>query len=60
MRPSTRNKILIVFTVLLIFWLLSRALRLLIPLIIIAVIIGGLWDWVDRGKKNGRNKYDRR
>lgn len=47
MKPSARNKILIVFFVLLVGWLFIRIARLLIPLIAIAVVVGFIWDWAD-------------
>jgi len=53
MKSSARNKILIVFFVLLAVWFFIRVIRMLIPLVIIAIIVGFIWDWADdKGRKN--------
>jgi hypothetical protein len=57
MHPSLSNKIIIVLVVLVIGWLFLRIARLLIPLIIIAIIVGWVWDVFDT--KKGGNKYDK-
>ncbi|NOQ70631.1 MAG: hypothetical protein GQ574_01435 [Crocinitomix sp.] len=57
MKPSARNKIIIVFFVLLIGWFFIRMVRLLIPLVIIAIIVGFIWDWFGERDKNGGGRY---
>ncbi len=56
MKSSATVKILIVFFVLLIGWFFVRIARLLIPIVLIAIVVGLLWDWAD--PKSGSKKYD--
>jgi hypothetical protein len=57
MKLSARTKIIIVFFILLIGWFFIRMVRLLIPLVIIAIIVGFIWDWLDgREDKNNGGK----
>lgn len=55
MKSSVGNKILIVFVVLLTFSFFIRLMRFILPMILIAIAIGFLWDWLD-GKE--KDKYD--
>ncbi len=50
MNPRIRNKILVIFVALVIGWLFIRIAKLLIPLVIIAVIGGYIWEWVSKDK----------
>ena len=56
MKTSATLKIIIVFFILLIGWLFIRIARLLLPIVLIAIVIGLLWDWAD--PKSGNKKYD--
>jgi hypothetical protein len=49
--PSLRTKIIIVLVTLLTVWFIWRVVRLLIPLIIIAIAVGWLWDVLDKKKE---------
>jgi hypothetical protein len=57
MQLNLKFKIIIVFLVLIIGWLFIRMMMLLIPLVIIAVIIGFIWDVADGRGKNKRGRY---
>ncbi len=57
MRPGLGFKILTVFAILLAFWFFYRVVRLLLPLLIMAIVIGYLWDLMSRSNKKN-NKYD--
>ena len=54
MRPNIGTKILIVFVILLAGWFFIRTVRLLIPVLIIAIVVGYIWDWTDKRS----DKYD--
>jgi len=58
MHPKLSNKIIIVFIVLIVGWLFIRVIRLLIPLVLIAIVIGWVWNIFD-SKKGRSNKYDK-
>ena len=58
MHPKLSNKIIIVFIVLIVGWLFIRIVRLLIPIVLIAIAIGWIWDVFD-SKKGDSNKYDK-
>ena len=53
MGRSVGSKILIVFIILLIGWFFVRVLRMIIPMVIIAIIVGFVWDLID-GKDDER------
>jgi hypothetical protein len=55
MHPTLPTKIFIVLIVLVTISLLAKMARFLIPFIILAVIIGWLWDLFD--KNGGRRNY---
>ena len=55
MHPSLRNKILIVLVILIVVWMFIRIVRMLIPLILIAIAVGWIWDIFDSKEKD---KYD--
>ncbi|MFK8038832.1 MAG: hypothetical protein AB8B74_11115 [Crocinitomicaceae bacterium] len=55
MRSPLIFKIVIVFSVLLAIWFFIRIVRFLLPMLLIAIVIGYLWDW-SSGK--GGDKYD--
>jgi len=55
MHPSLKNKIIIVFFILLIGWFFIRILKLLIPLVIIAIALGWVWNIFDNEKDD--NNY---
>lgn len=57
MQLNLKFKIIIVFLVLIIAWLFIRMIMLLIPLVIIAVIIGFIWDVADGRKENKGGRY---
>ena len=56
MHPKLSNKIIIVLVVLIVGWLFIRVIRLLIPLVLIAIAVGWIWDIFD---SKGGNKYDK-
>ena len=58
MRPKLSNKIIIILVILIVGWLFIRVIKLLIPLLLMAIVIGWIWDVFD-SKKGGRNKYDK-
>ncbi|MGV6860646.1 MAG: hypothetical protein ACWA41_02690 [Putridiphycobacter sp.] len=54
MKPDLKSKILIVLVILIVGWLFIRIIRLLIPLVLIAIAVGWIWDVFDNKEK----KYD--
>jgi hypothetical protein len=56
MHPKLSNKIIIILVILIVGWLFFRIMKLLIPLILIAIVIGWVWDVFD--SKGKGNKYD--
>jgi len=44
-------KIAIVFMVLLSVWLFYRIIRFLLPMLLIAIVVGYLWDWASGSGK---------
>lgn len=55
MRLNLSNKIIIILVILIIAWLFFRIIKLLIPLILIAIVVGWLWDMFD--SKGNNTKY---
>ena len=49
-------KIVIVFAALLSVWFFYRIMRFLLPMLLIAIVIGYLWDWSSGG--SNKDKYD--
>ncbi len=58
MHPKLSNKIIIILVILIVGWLFIRIVKLLIPLVLMAIVIGWIWDVFD-SKKGGGNKYDK-
>jgi hypothetical protein len=56
MRSSLINKIAVVFALMLVFWFFFRIVRLLLPMLLVAIVIGFLWDWASGGPKG--DKFD--
>lgn len=56
MRPQLLVKILIIFGIMLAAWFFYRIIRLLLPMFLIAIAVGYLWDWSSNNQKN--DKYD--
>ncbi|MBL4662068.1 MAG: hypothetical protein JKY22_00505 [Flavobacteriaceae bacterium] len=57
MQLNLKFKIIIVFLVLIIAWFFIRMIMLLIPLVIIAIMIGFIWDFADGREKNKGGQY---
>lgn len=51
---SVTKKIIIVFAVLTGLWLFVRVVRFLVPMLLVAIVLGFLWDWATKD----RPKYD--
>ncbi|MFD1551218.1 hypothetical protein DNU06_13140 [Putridiphycobacter roseus] len=56
MRSSATVKIFIVFLILLVGWFFIRVARLLFPILLIAIVIGLIWDWAY--PKKGSDEFD--
>lgn len=58
MRPSLVYKVLVVFAVMLVFWFFYRIVRLLLPMLLVAIVIGFLWDWASGSPKDKFDDYE--
>ena len=52
---SVSIKIIIVFAVLMAIWFFVRVVRFLFPMVLLAIVLGYLWDWASQ---NENDKYD--
>jgi len=48
--PNLKTKIIIILVILIVAWLFLRIIRLLIPLVLIAIVVGWVWDVFDKKK----------
>ncbi|MFK8046304.1 MAG: hypothetical protein AB8B72_12485 [Crocinitomicaceae bacterium] len=49
-------KIVIVFMALLSIWFFYRVVRFLLPMLLLAIVLGFIWDWASGSGKS--DKYD--
>ena len=57
MRPALGVKILIVFAILLAFWFFYKVVKLLLPMLLVAIVVGYLWDWSTRSSSRN-DRFD--
>lgn len=54
MRPQLLIKIFTVFGIMLVAWFFYRLVKLLLPMLLIAIVFGFLWDWTSKKE----DRYD--
>ena len=55
---SVSIKIIIVFAVLMAIWFFVRVVRFLFPMVLLAIVLGYLWDWASQKENDKYDDYD--
>ena len=55
---SVSIKIIIVFAVLMAIWFFVRVVRFLFPMVLLAIVLGYLWDWASQTENDKYDDYD--